>query len=80
MTSEIKVKRLVNFETAIDGTAVKFIIRDVANRTEADGTSQLCLLRERRLGVQAVLGQGRGLTERPETWVTDLLPMCPGQT
>ena len=35
MTTEIEVKRLVNFETAIDGTAVKLIVRDVANRAEA---------------------------------------------
>jgi hypothetical protein len=33
MTSEIEVKRLVNFETAIDGAAVKLIVRDIANRT-----------------------------------------------
>jgi hypothetical protein len=33
MTAEIKVKQLVNFETAIDGTAVKLIVRDGANRT-----------------------------------------------
>jgi class 3 adenylate cyclase len=33
MATEIEVKRLVNFETAIDGTAVKLIVRDVANRT-----------------------------------------------
>jgi hypothetical protein len=33
MTTEVEVKRLVNFETAIDGTAVKLIVRDVANRT-----------------------------------------------
>jgi hypothetical protein len=33
MTSEIEVERLVKFETAIDGNAVKLIVRDVANRT-----------------------------------------------
>ena len=33
MTTEIEVKRLVNFETAIDGTAVKLMVRDVANRS-----------------------------------------------
>jgi hypothetical protein len=40
MTTEVEIKRLVNFETATDGTAVKLIVRDVANRTEADGTTQ----------------------------------------
>ena len=33
MTTEVEIKRLVNFETAADGTAVKLIVRDVANRT-----------------------------------------------
>jgi hypothetical protein len=33
MTTEVEIKRLVNFETAADGTAVKLIARDVANRT-----------------------------------------------
>jgi hypothetical protein len=33
MTAEIEVQRLINFETATDGTAVKLIVRDVANRT-----------------------------------------------
>jgi hypothetical protein len=32
MTTEIVVHRLINFETATDGTAVKLIVRDVANR------------------------------------------------
>ena len=33
MTTEVEIKRLVNFETAANGTAVKLIVRDVANRT-----------------------------------------------
>jgi hypothetical protein len=33
MTTEVEIKRLVNFETATDGTAVKLIVHDVANRT-----------------------------------------------
>ena len=33
MTTVIEVKELVNVETAIDGAAVKLIVRDVANRT-----------------------------------------------
>src|ERR1700751_3410373 len=33
MTTEVEVKRLVNFETAIDGTAVTLIVPDVPNRT-----------------------------------------------
>jgi hypothetical protein len=32
MTTEIEVQKLINFETATDGTAVKLIVRDVANR------------------------------------------------
>ena len=32
MTTEIEVQKLINFETATDGAAVKLIIRDVANR------------------------------------------------
>ncbi|OAF08493.1 hypothetical protein [Bradyrhizobium neotropicale] len=32
MTNEIEIQRLVNFETATDGTAVKLILCDVANR------------------------------------------------
>jgi hypothetical protein len=32
MTTEIEVQELINFETATDGTAVKLIVRDVANR------------------------------------------------
>lgn len=32
MTIEIEVQRLVNFETATDGTAVRLIVSDVANR------------------------------------------------
>ena len=33
MTTEIEIQGLINFETATDGTAVKLIVRDVANRT-----------------------------------------------
>jgi hypothetical protein len=33
MAIEIEVCRLVNFETAIDGTAVKLMVEDVAERT-----------------------------------------------
>jgi hypothetical protein len=33
MISEIEIERLVKFETAADGNAVKLIVRDVANRT-----------------------------------------------
>ena len=32
MTNEIEVQRLINFETATDGTAVKLVVCDVANR------------------------------------------------
>jgi hypothetical protein len=32
MAIEIEVQRLVNFETATDGTAVKLIVADIANR------------------------------------------------
>jgi hypothetical protein len=32
MTTEIEIQGLINFETATDGTAVKLIVRDVANR------------------------------------------------
>ena len=32
MTINIEIQRLVNFETAIDGTAVKLIVTDIANR------------------------------------------------
>jgi hypothetical protein len=32
MTIEIEIQRLVNFEIATDGTAVKLIVTDIANR------------------------------------------------
>jgi hypothetical protein len=32
MTIDIEIQRLVNFETATDGTAVKLIVADIANR------------------------------------------------
>jgi hypothetical protein len=32
MTIEIEIQRLLNFETATDGTAVKLIVADIANR------------------------------------------------
>jgi hypothetical protein len=32
MTINIEIQRLVNFETATDGTAVKLIVADIANR------------------------------------------------
>jgi hypothetical protein len=33
MTTEIEIQRLIKFETATDGTAVKLIVRDVSNHT-----------------------------------------------
>jgi hypothetical protein len=33
MTIEFEIHRLVNFETATDGTAVKLIVKDMANQT-----------------------------------------------
>jgi hypothetical protein len=35
MTNEIEVQRLINFETATDGTAVKLVVCDVADRKSA---------------------------------------------
>ena len=32
MSTEIEVQRLINFETATDGTAVKLVVSDIANR------------------------------------------------
>ena len=33
MATDIEVRRLINFETATDGTAVRFLVDDVAGRT-----------------------------------------------
>ncbi len=32
MTTDIEIQKLVNFETATDGTAVRLIVVDIANR------------------------------------------------
>ena len=35
MTNDIEVRRLINFETAADGTAVRLLVEDIAGRTIA---------------------------------------------
>ena len=35
MTSDIEVRRLINFETAADGTAIRLLVEDIAGRTIA---------------------------------------------
>ena len=33
MTNDIEVRRLINFETATDGTAVRLLVEDIAGPT-----------------------------------------------
>ena len=35
MATDIEVRRLINFETAADGTAVRLLVEDIAGRTIA---------------------------------------------
>jgi hypothetical protein len=35
VTNDIEVRRLINFETAADGTAVRLLVEDIAGRTIA---------------------------------------------